>query len=457
MDLLFICRMKKPHKSVVPHSEIEYPRPISMVMNFYYTLNIIFLLFALVYPVYYLSNFYKLGVVNPISIDFAVNFPVLLSTYILGPLFLLDDGLYDKYFNYAILMVNFSLLCKFALTWILLKLFKNSYYINNISSAKTSSTSISKKKLLQLSFIFLALFFLSFIGLTGEYGLLNWIIDPRSGYQYYRSGVGYWFGFSITFLSVSYVLITLSCKKATSVFYIFFSYVFLAYFLGTKGVILALAQYTLIVLWLRKYNNLSRIIYITMPVVFMIMLINFFSGHADVDLKEALYYFDHFQHSSMYYEEFFKGNIKLYNGEILLSNLWGLVPRAFYVDKPFIYGITIVNEYFWPGMAEQTITPAFGGPVEIFADFGVLGVFFSSIFSLATFFNTFFLYVFIKFIQKNPIEGDLRFIYLFIWLFAPYVFVIFQFPYNLIMLVIVAYIIKYCNIINFKYLKLAKI
>ena len=49
--------------------------------------------------------------------------------------------------------------------------------------------------------------------------------------------------------------------------------------------------------------------------------------------------------------------------------------------------MALVNEHFFPGAAEATHTPAFGGPVPYFADFGLIGVIVYSFFNFQLIFS----------------------------------------------------------------------
>jgi hypothetical protein len=90
-------------------------------------------------------------------------------------------------------------------------------------------------------------------------------------------------------------------------------------------------------------------------------------------MEKVFWYLSHMENARNYYEGFFQGRVPLFNGEITLSSLWGYVPRLLYPEKPYVYGVTHINEIFFPGMAALGHTPAFDGGVEYFADFGFFG------------------------------------------------------------------------------------
>lgn len=60
-------------------------------------------------------------------------------------------------------------------------------------------------------------------------------------------------------------------------------------------------------------------------------------------------------------------------GRAFLSSLWGLVPRGLYPDKPFEYGVLLLHEQLFPGMAERGSTPGVAPWTRAYMDFGALG------------------------------------------------------------------------------------
>ena len=61
-------------------------------------------------------------------------------------------------------------------------------------------------------------------------------------------------------------------------------------------------------------------------------------------------------------------------GEGYLTSLWFYVPRALFQDKPFEYGVTLIHQSLFPGMAEQSFTPGILPWGLSYLDFGVFGV-----------------------------------------------------------------------------------
>lgn len=402
--------------------------------------QLFFVLFTIYYP-FYLTTHFNLKGFNPFIITFLINSPVLLFKSLIGPLFLVQDGLFNPYFNYAILMTNISSIIGFIMTVLTLRTYNNHYYFYKIVQIYTPKWRIKRNKMMLTSLIFLILFFISFLLLSRNYGLINWILNPRGGYQFGRTGSGVFFALSLLFLSTSYSIALLFCRKNKQVFPISILYLFFVWFLGSKGFLLDFCCFSFIILWARGYKNLNKIIWIGLPIIFVPLLINFGS----IELEDIVKYFDYYVNSTNFYEAYFNGELDYYYGEISISSLWGLVPRALYPDKPFIYGITIINEYFFPGAAENTMTPAFGGPVAEYADFGIVGVVSASIFNWSRFFLLYcYFIIFTKFSYRKIISNPLL-LFAFIYIFAPRFLQFFAFPLSLIMFIFIAKTISITN------------
>jgi len=277
------------------------------------------------------------------------------------------------------------------------------------------------------------------------------LLNPREGYQFHRSGAGFLWVLAISFLSVSFVLSTLYAKSRIKLFLIFFIYAFSAYFLGSKGIVLDFFLYFLIILWLTKYKKLKYIYIIMLPLVFGIMLYNFFSSAGSTDFKEVFSYFDHYVNATMYYEAYYTNKIDLFYGKVYFSDFWNLVPRGVYPNKPYVFGITHVNEFFFPGAAEETNTPAFGGAVNYFADFGIIGVILFSFINPIKFISYFFLCQLLKNYTYETIVNNSYILLLFILFTAPYFLFYLIFPLNMALFFFISVIILLFNrIILFK-------
>ena len=360
------------------------------MMDFLCLINLFFFVFLTIYYPIYISKSLKLKLLNPITILVVVTMPIALFKAFFGPAYLLNDGLFDKYYNFAILMANIQLIITLYVTIILFKIFRSYHYsITNFLYKITPKWRIKRTKMFLVSFVFLLLFLISFYLLSSTFGFINWILSPRTGYQYHRVGAGEYYAFALLFLSTSFSILLLFLRKNKSIYLFSIVYIFFAWFLGSKHIMLNFCIYTITVLWFRNVDNLGKIIGYATPIIFIPMLLNFGS----FDLSEIATYFDYYVNSAMYYKEYFSNGIDLFYGQIGLTDYWALVPRSLFPDKPYVYGFLLVNEHFFPGAAEATHTPAFGGPVPYFADFGLIGVIVYSFLNFQLWFQVFCYYI----------------------------------------------------------------
>ncbi|PCJ29317.1 MAG: hypothetical protein COA99_19530 [Moraxellaceae bacterium] len=362
-------------------------------------------------------------------------------TIFAGPLFILQKGLFDYWFNYALCMTNISLFFSLLLVIITLKFSNKNNFIKYKFMSIMRPVKLKKNRMLFSSIFFLLLFFLTFILLTRDFGLLNWIANPREGYQLHRVGNGQWYALSLLFLSVSFTLIMVYTKTVLKTIFVFFFYAFLIFFLGSKGFVLSYFIFFLIILWYRKSKYFKKLFLILPPIGFFLLILNFNPNN----LADIFKYFDHYINSAMYYEAYSKGEIKLYYGYIWISDFYHYLPRILFPDKPYIYGLLHVNEFFWPGAAELTNTPAFGGPLAAFADFGILGVLLSSLFNLSLFVEIIFYFILYRDNSLNNIRENSNKLYLFIWILAPSFMIFFGSLYMIILFILIIKIIATFN------------
>lgn len=415
--------------------------------NLIYIINLTaFAVLTIYFPIY-ISKKLNLPFWNPITISMFILIPVELFRTYLGPAYLLDNGLLNKYYNYAILTSNIELMCKYFITTKLISFFyKHQGYILKLQQTHFH-WEVKRSRMFLLSALTLCLFFFfMYIVASHSIGLAAWIKSPRLGYQFHRTGVGQYYALAVLSISVSYALLLLYIKNKKNIYISFLVYLCIAFLLGSKGVLLAIAIYTFIILWYHNLNHFGRKIVLSLPVCFIPLLINYNS----FQIEDILSYFDYYVNSAMYYEAYFTHQINLFHGDIALSHLWGIVPRSIYPDKPYVYGFTLVTEYFFPGAAEATHTPAFGGPIASFADFGMFGVVLLSIFDLGLWIKIF--SYFIIFLQKDitSLRRNPLIVYLFILTFAPEFLLYLLFPLSFILFLLVAKTISVFNRISIR-------
>lgn len=299
---------------------------------------------------------------------------------------------------------------------------------------------------------FLFLFFISLFFLANSsYGVINWIFNPRVGYQLHRIGNGHLYALATSFLSVSYIFSLLTSSKSKSIAITITIYIFYAYFLGSKGTILSFFAAGLIFLWFAKSKYLTYFIFYGLPIIFTILLFNLYLSYSeDFNIVSIVSYFDHYKNASDYYNAYFLDEIPLFNGEMLLTSWWKYIPRALFDTKPFTYGPLLVNEYFFPGQAELTNTPAFAGAVDSFADFGIFGVvlysFFSSEFIVIAFCSfLLFNYPGINFYKVSILMCTILFVF-----FGPAFGVFFQGPIYILLIIFIVFLIFFIKIFRRK-------
>jgi hypothetical protein len=362
-----------------------------------------------------------------------------------GPAFILDEGLFDPWFNFALLMTNIELMATFLVTYFAIGFIKRNTFLRNEILFLVNDMRLSRRKMLFMALFSLLMYFIFFVLLTSEFGFINWVFNPREGYQFHRSGLGHYYAFSLLFLSFSYTIFLVFMKNDLARIFSFIFFTVLIYFFGSKQLILSFFLFLLIVLWFKQSKYLKTAVFFLTPLAFLVMLINFNSSQA----QEVLEYFDYYVNSAMYYKTYFNGELPLFYGQIWWTDFYGYIPRIFFEDKPYVYGFLLVNEYFFPGAAEATHTPAFGGPIATFADFGILGVLFSSIFNYKVFLNTVFLYHIYNNKNFHQIELSSNNLFLFIWLFAPSFLVFFGTLQALILFSTLFYVVRLFNRIRF--------
>lgn len=350
-------------------------------MTAIYYVNILVAVLLLFWPVWFARTQLRLPWVNPFSIAMMVTVPIELMRLFIGPLFLIDGGLFDVGYQYALLMASLLVLTQAVGAVFFFHYFRS---LGAHRYLPFQQTVLGRRDCLRGSRFFLVVFCGALLALaSAEYGVLNWIQNPRMGYQLYRTGQGHWYALATSALSVSMLLAFLA--RPTSGFLLLNMAVYLAlgYFLGTKTVLLSIFVSTLVFLWFLRWRHLGKLILIGAPLLFFLLVINLYLALGEgFQLGNIIGYFDHLKNAADYYRSYLSGELELFHGQVAISSLWAYVPRILWPDKPTVYGILYINEIFYPGLAEISHTPVFGGGVEQYADFGPLGVvvlgFFSS-------------------------------------------------------------------------------
>ena len=379
---------------------------------------------------------------NALTILILVDIPLELSRLILGPMYILPDP-FQRGYQVALVLENIHHLITIFLVYFWLKLSITRVLSDNLR--QKINIRYDRSQLIKISIIFLLLsvgFFIALALSTG--GILDWLLNIRDSYISKRNGFGWLYALSVNFLAVAYYSYGIFTKRIK--YFLIGSFFFFSYSLvyGSKGVVVQNLIYLLIVLSWHKKLGLSRFIALTSIAFIGIVFFNFDSLNFSV-----LNYFDHLVNGGIFYEDRIFGNAKLFDGEIIGTSFWGYIPRALIPDKPYVYGILNIVEEYYPGGAESGNTPAFGGRVDLFADFGLLGFLFFSIFSISPFIKAIILHIFFKHqnIGSNEIKVPVFFAGLI--LFGPSFGTFFDGPTFIILIIITILIIKLGNCIKF--------
>lgn len=237
----------------------------------------------------------------------------------------------------------------------------------------------SRKRRYHLFFLALG-FAVAFIALMvqSRAGFL-WITDPRSAYQNNRAGSGFLF-LLVQWILVSGLIIYLFGRPQTVRSSIMSLVVYLpaSYFSGSKASLVCG-----IVLWTAFYNFRVKKIPIIIFCIFVGLFLPLFFALLFLqgsysDVSEALEYFkDYVVTTANFIGRF--NEFGLHYGSAYISDFWFYVPRALYPGKPFEYGLTLIHQILYPGMAELGHTPGILGWSLSYLDFGTIGVFVSGI------------------------------------------------------------------------------
>ena len=400
-------------------------------------LNITFFFFVTVFPVVYLTRYFRLGWVNLLTIPLAVGLPLSTLTSFTGPYFFLDGGLYNPYFQYALLVSNVHGLVAGLTLIVLIRLFVAWTPLRRLTDRFARSGGPAKpERMRAAAWVFLGVFAVSFVLLTRSFGLINWILDPRQGYQVHRAGAGQWYALCVSSLSVSMVLATTYARTTYRTIALAPLYLVLVFLLGSKSFIISFTLFLITILAIRRFKYLSPVAAVILSAGAASTISTFVQSLGGFGLQEISAYSDYYVNAAMYYRDYLSGKLPLFGGQVLLTSLWDLVPRSLYPGKPYVYGIILIDEYYFPGAAAQTSTPAFA-TVEFFSDFGWPQAVLSAIFSLPMIISAFLGSIVLPRLQSFNMNNGLphsRFLtYTYLTMIAPYFLFYFDFPLNSIL------------------------
>lgn len=364
-------------------------------------------LFLILTLLFFLCWFYRLPFFNAFSILLFTVLPFELTKVLIAPFY---NGLSDDPYYLEAIGINLFFLTVAFFSLVLWLVFFGKVKLPFFRVYDSVDFMITKKSLRRSAYGFLLMYVVFFVAtmvLGG--GGLKWIFNTREAYQLHRVGVGMFYALSISFLSLSFGSYMFSFVRTTYWLYwgIIF-YVGMAYFFGSKGMILDFAVFGLVALWFYRAKGFYLCLILVPSIVFPVMIYNLSQAYGELDLSRVLSYFDYYNNSAMFYKAFDEGGLSFYWGKIFTSQFWTFVPRFFYPEKPFVYGFLYVNEYFFPGAAAATNTPAFGGPTEFYADFGMPGVIFGALLNPAVICFAFLSYNLVYRFKYTSVGSDVK-------------------------------------------------
>lgn len=400
---------------------------LNLLYNF--TLEPLFLLFF--------ARLLGIAYLNPYSITVFALLPVRLLWLLAGPSVHFTEGVFDGTYQYLILLENLHFTLRTGVAGLLILYLSRDDVVGRFID-RFHFHPMSAERLRLCALLFFGVFLLSFvITASWSFGLLNWLMSPRTGYQLHRAGAGPFYAMAVSMIAVSYILAMLAASSQRRIIATWLIYLPFVFLLGSKGY---LVLYTITAFaFMLIYGFKIRIS--TVAAVGLVMSAAVLLNFGSADLVDIFLYFDYYSNSAYFVRAYQNGLTDLFYGDISSTEIIGAVPRALWPGKPFVYGATLLNEMFYPGMAEAGHTPAFGGPILAYADFGVPGVVLHGLTDwsyLGTVLMAFMLLTRLR--DRGPLFVRTHHFYIFLtmMMLAPGYLNFFQFPLNLGVMAFVA-------------------
>lgn len=346
-------------------------------MEPFYILNLTVALALMLAPLWWSRRLLDQGWLNPVTLVLVCMLPVDIFRLFIGQLFR-GDGLMEMPYQFAVLMTNLQQ----TVGLLLLILASRLRLARNLPHMVPRMGRYQLNDLRHFSRVFFLLYVLAFLMLASNTGGVGaWLEDIRGSYITKREGNGVFYAAAVSFLSISYFFEGVSSTRSLG--FALRSLVFFGaiYVLGSKGFVLQFFIFFLVIIHRQGRISVGRVLMVALPTVFVLLLINFASQRESLDFTGVAEYFDYYPNAAMYYADYFRGAVPLFEGQVFFTSLWEYVPRSLFPDKPYIFGILHVVEIYYPGGAESGNTPAFQGGVPQFADFGIPGVLLFALFN----------------------------------------------------------------------------
>jgi hypothetical protein len=213
---------------------------------------------------------------------------------------------------------------------------------------------------------------------NGGGGML-WITNTREAYIGYRAGAGPFYAASQWLLTFAFLYLLWSRRPDTAKAIAWtLLFALAAYLFGSKNFFLIPF---IIAIFYRHFmvkpipgGVLVSVAVVLVPVPFILQLIQ---GSASDLIGTVLYFRDYFATSAQFLQRFDELGYRW--GLASVSELWSIVPRMLYDEKPFEYGVLLIHSVLFPGAAERGHTPGVLPWTLSYLDFGFIGVLFSGI------------------------------------------------------------------------------
>jgi len=339
-------------------------------MNIYLLAGILMMLF------FARINIIKYGsVVNPIFFVIAQEFGlrVLLGYVAYYYIFPVDPSL-AVYLDDALFLSFWYAL--FYILGSLLEIKSLNNLISNISLFSIESLSFGSRKIGRHFSIFILALGIICFALLAYFGggRMLWLTDPRAAYLTYRSNFGFLWSLFASSIPLSLLLYvhTNKIKIGLKLLLVAFFYSYLSYFTGSKqtmmGMLLALFFYVNYYLRLISFRE-SLVLFIGFLLLFLSTTI--LQGSFD-SILDSFKYFDYINSTALYLES--QSSMNDIRGFGYISSLWGYLPRIIFPEKPYEYGVVLINSILFPGAAEDGYTPGYFVWVLAHFDLGFVGV-----------------------------------------------------------------------------------
>jgi hypothetical protein len=207
-------------------------------------------------------------------------------------------------------------------------------------------------------------------------------------------------------------------------------------------------MYLINILAIRRFRYLTPVAIVILSAGAASTINTFIQSQKGFGLEQVASYSDYYVNAAMYYKDYLSGQIPLFHGQILLTSFWDLVPRSVYPDKPYVYGVILVDEHYFPGAAANTSTPSFA-TIDFFADFGWPQVVLSALLSVPPFLGAFVLSILLPRLQtlnlNNRIPHSRFLTYIYLFTLTPFFLYYFDFPLNTLLFLFVVGLINLIN------------